>query len=251
MPLKKHFYLFLLLLAGITGCSKNDKIDLPIISATNNRVVGASANELLSGTKYNTLTIEIQYMPGYQPDPSAITNLVTFLSTYLNKPGGIQVTQTQIAASGKTSLSLGDIGLIEKNNRTAFNNNSISTIYILVSDAGYADPSTLGVAYRNTSVCLFGKTIQQNSGGIGQVNRTKLYTTVVEHEMGHLMGLVDLGSPMINNHKDASHGNHCNNQNCLMYYSSETTDLLGFLLTGSIPPLDLNCISDLHANGGR
>lgn len=76
-------------------------------------------------------------------------------------------------------------------------------------------------------------------------------TTVAEQEMGHLMGLVDLGSPMINNHKDATHGNHCNNQNCLMYYSLETTDLLGFLLTGSIPPLDLNCISDLHANGGR
>ena len=96
-----------------------------------------------------------------------------------------------------------------------------------------------------------GSTILQNSGGIGQVSRTKLYSTVLEHEFGHLMGLVDLGSPMITNHKDGAHGNHCNNQNCLMYYASETTDLLGFLLTGNIPALDANCANDLHANGGR
>ena len=78
-------------------------------------------------------------------------------------------------------------------------------------------------------MCLFGKTINDNSGSIGQTSRTKLQTTVFEHELGHLLGLVDLGSPMQTNHKDAANGNHCNNTNCLMYYKSETTDILGFL----------------------
>lgn len=74
---------------------------------------------------------------------------------------------------------------------------------------------------------------------------------MLEHEVGHLLGLVDLGSPMQTNHKDVAHGNHCNNSGCLMYYTSETTDILGFLLTGAIPTLDANCIADLKANGGK
>ena len=69
--------------------------------------------------------------------------------------------------------------------------------------------------------------------------------------MGHILGLVDIGSPMQTNHKDAAHGNHCNNTNCLMYYASETTDVLGFLITGNVPVLDANCRADLTANGGK
>ena len=123
--------------------------------------------------------------------------------------------------------------------------------YVIVTDGNYSDPNVLGVAYRNTSLCLFGKKIFDNSGGVGQANRTKLLSTVAEHEFGHLLGLVDLGTAMQTDHKDLSHGNHCNVESCLMYYASETTDLLGFLITGNIPTLDSQCIDDLKANGGK
>ena len=124
-------------------------------------------------------------------------------------------------------------------------------VYFLYTDGGYTEGNVLGIAFRNTSMCIFGKTIHDNSGGIGQASRTKLESTVLEHEAGHILGLVDVGTAMQTNHKDAGHGSHCNNTNCLMYYSSETTDVLGFLITGSIPTLDANCKADLKANGGK
>ena len=31
-----------------------------------------------------------------------------------------------------------------------------------------------------------------------------------------------------------------------MYYAAETTDVLGFLLTGAVPPLDAACLQDLR-----
>ena len=255
MPYRK-FYLHLLVCTFftfvITGCSKKDTITgLPSINSDNNKVVGASANDLLSASKYTSVKIEIQYMPGFQPDAAAINNLVSFLNLVINKPGGISVVQTQVSSAGKSVLSLTDIATIEKNNRTVYTAGTQLGVYFLFTNGSYTESNVLGIAFRNTSLCLLGKTIHDNSGGLGQASRTKLESTVLEHEFGHILGLVDVGSPMQSNHKDAAHGSHCNNNNCLMYYASETTDILGFLITGNIPVLDANCKADITANGGK
>ena len=243
---------YTLLLMVVAGCSKKDSsTGLPSINSDNDKSVGASGHDLLAGSTYTSVKIEIQYMPGFAPDAAAVNNLVAFVNSLTNKPGGVTVVQTQIPSTGNPVLSLNDIATIEKNNRTAYTTGTQIGVYFLFTDGGYTQSNVLGLAYRNTSLCILGKTIHDNSGGIGQASRTKLETTVIEHEFGHIMGLVNLGSPMQTNHIDAAHGNHCNNSNCLMYYTSETTDILGFLITGAIPVLDANCRADLTANGGK
>ena len=247
--LLKFFFVTLL----FAGCSKSDSSYVNNPNAPDylhNRPVGASANELLASSKYTSLKIEVQYMVGYQPDAAALNHLQTTLTGLINKPSGITIVTKEIPASSQT-LSLTDIITIEKNNRTAFTTGSELAIYVLYTNGNYAEDNVLGIAYKNTSTVLFGKKINDNSGGIGQASRTKLVATVAEHEIGHLLGLVDLGSPMQTAHKDAAHGNHCSNTNCLMYYASETSDILGFLITGNIPPFDANCRADLTANGGK
>ncbi len=216
-----------------------------------NRPVGASANEILSATKYTSLKIEVQYMPGYQPDAAALNHLQATLNGLLNKPAGITIFTKQIPASGKATLTLNDIIEIERKNRTVFTNGTELALYILYTDGNYSQSNVLGVAYKNTSTALFGKILHDNSGGLGQASRTKLIATVAEHELGHLLGLVDIGSPMQTPHKDAAHESHCNNTSCLMYYASETSDIFGFLITGSIPSFDANCRADMTANGGK
>ena len=242
-------------IAGIffAGCSKSKDayVNNPGASDFHNRAVGASANEILSSSKYTSLKIEVQYMTGYPPDAAALTHLQNTLSALINKPSGISIVTKEIPASSETVLSINDVIDIEKNNRTAFTSGSELAVCVLYTNGTYTDGNVLGIAYKNTSVAIFGKTIYDNSGGFGQASRTKLEATVLEHELGHLLGLVDLGSPMQAGHKDAAHGNHCNNSNCLMYYASETRDILGFLITGNIPPFDANCRADLTANGGK
>ena len=245
--------LFTILICNNISCSKSDSTatGLPAINSANDKQVGASANDLLSAATYSSVKIEIQYMPGFAPDAAALNNLTSFFNTLINKPGGVTIVQTQIASANKAVLSLNDIAAIEKSNRTVFTAGNQLGVYFLYTDGSYTESAVLGLAYRNTSMCIMGKTVHDNSGAIGQASRTKLESTVIEHEAGHILGLVDLGSPMQTSHKDAAHGNHCNNNNCLMYYSSETTDVLGFLITGAIPSLDANCRADLHANGGK
>jgi hypothetical protein len=190
-------------------------------------------------------------MPGFEPDAPALAHLKSFLESTLNKPSGITIVTSQIAASSSTTLSSDAVRSIENTNRTAFTSGDQIAVYVLYTNGTYTDNSVIGIAYRNTSVAIFGKTVHDNSGGLGQASRTKLEATVLEHELGHLLELVDLGSPMQTNHKDAAHGSHCTSNSCLMYYASETTDILGFLLTGNIPSLDANCVADLRANGGK
>jgi hypothetical protein len=250
--MKSYIRLFLLILF-FSGCSKSKDayVNNPGASDFHNRPVGASANEILSSSGYSSLKIEVQYMTGYPPDAAALNHLQNTLSSLLNKPSGITIITKEIPASSKTTLSVNDIIDIEKNNRTAFTSGKELAVCILYTNGNYTDNNVLGIAYKNTSVAIFGKMIYDNSGGIGQASRTKLEATVLEHELGHLIGLVDLGSTMQAGHKDAAHGNHCNNSNCLMYYASETSDILGFLITGNIPSFDANCRADLHANGGK
>jgi hypothetical protein len=244
--------LLLTLLILILGCSKNEVSDNPSNpDAFNNRAVGSSANELLSSNTYKSLKVEVQYMSGFQPDAQALSHLQNFLAAYVNKPNGLTIVTKEIAANANTTLNVEDIINIEKANRSAFSTANEIAIYILYTNGVYSENNVLGVAYRNTSATLFGKKIRDNSGGLGQASRTKLEATVLGHEVAHLLGLVDIGTVMQTPHKDLTHGSHCNNQDCLMYYASETTDVLGFLLTGNIPSLDVNCMADLRGNGGK
>lgn len=253
---KKHgvtlFYIFFLLLAG---CEKNDirmaPGDLPPINAENDKGIGASAHDLLASEKYRSATLEIQYMPGSEPNAASISDLVDWLNLLTNKPGGIQVIQSQVGSAFQTSLSLSDIASIEKQYRTVYTSGSRIGVYFLFTDGAYEAGNNAGIAYRNTSMCFFGKTIHDNSGGIGQATKTTLETYILEHEFGHLLGLVNGGSAMQNNHLDAAHDKHCNNANCLMYYKVETAEITIPLTIGDIPKLDINCKEDLKMNGGK
>ncbi|HEV7330699.1 MAG TPA: M12 family metallo-peptidase [Flavisolibacter sp.] len=247
--MKQLFALTLFAFASI-GCEKTKQLtDGLDPDSLHNRAVGSSANELLSNSKFNSLVVEIQYMPGFAPDPGAVTHLQNFLSSRLHKPEGISVVTKEIPAAANAILTANEVHAIEKANRSAFTAGDQIAVYVLYTNGDYSENNVLGIAYRNTSVALFGKKIKTNSGGVGQPSRTKLEATVLEHELGHLLGLVDVGSSMQTFHK--ANGNHCSSQSCLMYYAAETTDIFGFLVTGNIPALDSDCLSDLKANGGK
>ena len=246
--MKKRFIaLAILSLLFLTQCSKED---LTPANNLNNRSVGSSAKEFLSSANYQALNIEIVYMPGFAPDLNALNNLRDFLNTLINKPGGINITQRMIPASGKTMLTLAEIRALETTNRTVFSSGTSLGVFILYTDGTYSQPNTLGVAHKNTSIAVFGKTVHDNTGGVNQASLTKLETLILQHEYSHLLGLVDLGSPMQVNHKDPA-SNHCNNNACLMYYETLVSQMGGILISGPVPSLDANCKNDLKANGGK
>jgi hypothetical protein len=228
------------------GCKDNDPVKNP------NNVI---PNDFLSTSYYNKMVIEIQYVNGFAPSATTVSNLVAFLEQRLNKSSGISVIQTSIASPSKATYSLAEIASIEASNRTQITAGHTLTAYFVFLDGEYSANSgsskILGVAYAPTSMVIFEKTVRDFSGGATQPPVSTLETTVVEHEFGHLLGLVDNATPMQTAHLDSSHGKHCNNQSCLMYYLAETSNIVANVAGGVVPTLDGNCLADLKANGGK
>ena len=244
VKLRKSILIFTLLSAILVlGDCKKESIE----GSYDNRTLGTSAKDLLSSSHYTALQIEIQYMPGYEPDDASINNLKAFLNRSINKPGGIRVIKEPIPAGSLPVMSLYNVVSLERSWRLDFTRGDVISVYILITNSYYTEADVLATAYWNTAFCLFGGAIDDNAGQT-VVTRSVLMTTLLEHEFGHLMGLVDLGSPMQTDHKDSENGAHCNNPDCLMYYNVEAgiTEALQ-----SIPSLDANCLADLRANGGK
>lgn len=253
----KNIFLILCTVLCILSCSKDDSGEgNGVDTSGNTKTTGASANEFLSGDEFSEMYIEIVYVEGFKPTETAINNFVSFLESRLNKPGGIVIEQRAIASPGILAYSVSDVIDIEREHREKYNSEGQITVFGFFADGEYAenteDSSVLGIAYRNTSFAVFEETIRDFGSDAFAPALSVLETTVINHEFGHLLGLVNAGTTPQSNHQDTEHGKHCSEEDCLMYWTAETGEgLLGMLTGGAVPSLDSQCIADLQANGGK
>lgn len=254
----KRLTFILLLLAVSLACTKeeNNETSSSNLKLANKKNTGSSANDLLSDTTFKSLVVEVIYVEGFEPTQTALNNFVSFLNNRTFKPNGITIEKRAIKSQGKSTYTTQDIINIEDVHRTKYNTNNQIAVWVFFADGASANntnsSSTLGVAYRNTSFVIFEETIHNLSDSPFKPNRSVLETTVINHEFGHLLGLTNLGTAMTENHEDTQHAKHCNNENCLMYWSAESGSGISNLIgANSAPQLDAQCIADLQANGGK
>ncbi|MFD1015543.1 membrane metalloprotease [Winogradskyella rapida] len=248
------------LLLLITGCAtENTLIDGQaddVNVSLNRQNVGTSAHDFLSDDTYTSLLIEMVYVEGFEPQQSSISNLITFINNRTYKPDGVTIEKRSIASPGLETYSIQDIADIEMAERTRYNTEDQMTLWVYFSDGQASSNSqtnvVLGTAYWNSSFVIFEDSIQSVSNGPFDPDRELLETTVITHEFGHLLGLTNLGTPMETEHEDEAHPKHCNNENCLMYWSSESSaGLENMINMSAAPELDNACLNDLLAQGGK
>ncbi|HZY77876.1 MAG TPA: peptidase [Cyclobacteriaceae bacterium] len=211
--------------------------------------------DFLSDKKYTSLVLEVVFVNGYEPTQSALNNLVTFLGARLNKPVGITTVLRGIPSPGKATFDASYLRDLEKIHRQRVNSDKVLTAWLFFVDGEYSTNTSsskvLGVAYGASSIAVFENTVNQMSGGLNQPRTAALETTILEHEFGHILGLVNNGTSMVAPHQDTDHSAHCTNIDCLMYYKAETR-IIGSDVTGKgVPVLDENCLADLKAAGGK
>jgi len=184
-----------------------------------------------------------------RPQDRSVNNLVSFLKTHVNKPGGITVTLKQVGSIGKAKITTLDVDSFAIKNRVLYTGGDLLSLYIYFADASSAKSWVGGVSYRNTAIVIFEKTILENIKGAPQAGQVKMETGVLQHEAGHLLGLVNNGTPMVAPHEDAAHKFHCTNRSCLMYHAAEGG--LMKMADHMVPVLDANCVRDLKAAAAK
>lgn len=264
----KRYYFFLIGLLFIAGCSKDTDNPGgngpdPIDKSANLFSTGDSANDILTNDTFTKLLIEIGYVSGFQPSAEAINNFQAFLQARTFKQD-IEIQYLELPSPNENDLSLQEVADLESDNRTAYNEGSTLAIYIYFADApaDTDDPQegtvTLGAVYRNTSMVIYESTVRDLAVNSSQVTIADVETAALNHEFGHLLGLVDLGSPPVNSHEDPNAEHHCDINGCLMRAELQFGGgLLGMINKrissgkAPVPGLDAECITDLQANGGR
>jgi len=113
-------------------------------------------------------------MEGFEPTQDALNSLQSFLEDHLNK-SQINISTSTIPAHEKNAYTTDEIGDLEEENRNNFTNASTNTLnaYFIVVDGEFSDANVLGIAYFNTSMALFGETVNSISGGVTQCPRVR------------------------------------------------------------------------------
>jgi hypothetical protein len=254
MKIHKALILIGSLLFFFQNCSEDESSSPePTPQITNN--VGASANAYLSDQQYKSLKVEIVFESASAPETSTLDSLKAFLERRLKKPNGISFVNTVIPDQNKTALTLADIRAVETDYRTVFNSSDEISAFFYFSNGSYIEDtdstSTLGLAFNSSSMCVFERTIVENTGGLGEARKEDVEEGVLKHEFCHILGLVNLGSPPQVAHEDQDHPKHCDVKSCLMYFAINTRSFIGLMRSNSVPKLDSQCLADLNSNGGK
>jgi len=223
-------------------------------NVANRQPLGSSANDLLSDNQFKSITIEIVSVQGFEPTSTAVDAFRQFLENRIFKPDGITINQRSVASSNRAPFTVDEIREIEDGNRGLFNAGDEITVYVYFADGNNEGDTntqvTLGTAYRNTSMVIYESTLRRLSTRPGAPSLPTIETATLNHEFAHLMGLVNIGTPLQSDHEDPEAGGHCNVESCLMEAAIEFAS--GMMGMGEIvPELDAQCIADLRANGGR
>ena len=253
--------LILLVALVVSSCGpfgSNLKLVAPKASYQTGRQAGASATDLLTSKYFRSLVVEIQAARGFAPSPESLLRLREFLEQRLDKPGGVTVTSVrELPASAQApNYTVAEARALESKYRQNLPNSDQFALYVLFLDGASADAASnastklIAQAYGNTSIVVFENTLRTEVAARSGVPIWIAEAAYVEHEVGHLLGLV---STQAASHADVAHPGHCRVGNCLMNSHGDTTELLDQLASSavpavtSVPALDPECLKDLSA----
>lgn len=254
----RPFLIVAALLITLTACDSDDggsSDPNANENLENKQPIGTSANDLLSADSFTSMRVEVAYPDGFRPTQNTLDLIDDFLELRLNKPDGITIVENLIDNPTQSPpYDINEIVAIEDEHRTVFNNGDEIGVWMFFSGEESSSNSgnsvVLGTAYRNTSVVIYERTfIELANNSSSPINRSLIETSTLRHEVGHLLGLVNIGTPLTSDHEDENNLRHCNVPGCLMFFET-VTNIFNNSDFGSIPDFDPLCIADLQANGG-
>jgi hypothetical protein len=211
---------------------------------------------------YPRLVVEVDHVEGRAPYPVAVDGIEQVFGEVLDKPAGVEVVLDDVipasaepdpgwSADAMRALAMDTFDLEVPGDAVK--------IHVLVLDGHAAgEGSTIfGLAWDHLNIVLFRDLYDAacEDALVGPLQQPLCEQTeflIWQHEMGHVIGLVDAGLPMVVDHRSADRGPHDVDPACIMYADYEGTDAVVALvdrLVGGAPPIELDqhCLDDIEA----
>jgi hypothetical protein len=236
-------FVMTLLTGPLAGCLGSDSLDL---LPEKKGVPGGLTLACLRSSSFTSMVIEIDHAPGYRPFSSSTDLLVDRLESVCDKPSGITIKFNEVNFENQgtwTANAVRDEGWKHKDSSPQ--DGSVLRWQLIFPKGTYEEDSVLGVAVDASTVALFSDSIDEADGPFGRPSVEDVENSVIVHEVGHLLGLVNLVYVSPVDHEDSEHPGHSNNDESVMYWAIESMDLANFFF-GTLPTeFDEDDLADL------
>ena len=195
--------------------------------------VGSLNHQYLQASPFSKLILEIDYANSTPPDQNAVDTFVSTIKQYVNKPGDIIQAGNNSFTSQKETYTSSDLLDLAQKHRTNYSAGDTVTLYILFINGSFAqNGNALGVALNSSMFVIFKDKINQATTAL--VFASEIEQAVLNHELGHLLGLVNINYKSGLDHEDANNLYHSNNKESVMFWAVEDISVANLLRGG--PP---------------
>jgi hypothetical protein len=221
------------------------------VAKNRSMAVGSASGEFLRADPFRSLVIEVHVMEGAELSNQTLSDIRSFLGRHLEKPDGIEIVRHPPFTAGRRddrTYSIENVLELERQLRTFSREGSRLAAFVLVLDGRSTSANALAHAYSDSSTVLYSGRISEMTVGMARFQRIFAEMSILRHEFGHLMGLVNIGVPASGDHHDHAHGAHCRSESCVMFYQVNSPSLRDSIpLFGPPPDFDEACLADIAA----
>lgn len=206
--------------------------EVPAAAANASGPPGSAAPLFLRPAPASSLVVEVSANEGVAPARETLDNVTSLLRDVSGKSVNI-ASGRRVAA--RTTWTADDVRRAADAAATVPQGDGRAVFRLLFVHGRWADDdSVLGISVRADVAAVFVDPIADAADPL--VGPTAIEVAATTHEVGHLLGLVDLY--LNTGRDDPQHPGHSTNKNSVMYWAVEST-LVTDLLTGG-PPRDLD-----------
>ncbi len=264
-------YLVFSVLIALAGCSPSGSSGNS--GNVDNTRTGQDPMALDFVTLYSTvtsITVHVVYEPDAEPFIGTFSDGGQYWSVLENNVNAIFLGRIiepeiyvpkdlagmeQISDQGQTSWTTAQVFDLAKRTWDTPQTSTSAEFYVLFlngyfNDQGVTNKQVIGISIVGTPVIAVFKDAIRGSGYTSFFYTVMEQTTLV-HEFGHAVGLVNSGLPMVLDHEDTEHINHCTNEDCVMYWENDGTSLNLFIHKIINSPSDVlfgpECLNDVSS----
>jgi hypothetical protein len=216
----------------LSGCISDDILDdvMPQLKG----IPGGLTMACLTNS-HDKMILEIDYESGYKPETSSTDLLKERISEVCSFSKGVTIefTETDFADVGTWSADdVREQGWANKGDDPT-NGKTLRWQLIFPAESN-DDDSVLGVAVDASTIAIFGDSVDGAAGFFNRPSAEDVENSVIVHEAGHLLGLVNLVYTSPADHESSDKPGHSNNEDSVMYWAIESVTVANFI-SGDLP----------------